>query len=65
MNITRYLLAILIVFLLLSGVFLAQNAVMEEVGSKAAKAAMEQLQFKSGSQLQNAGMNLLKVAGVM
>ncbi|MFB3764499.1 MAG: FmdE family protein [Methanotrichaceae archaeon] len=48
MNTTRDLLAILIVFLLLPGMVLAQNAAMEEIGSRAAKAAMDLLHFKSG-----------------
>lgn len=59
MNKKKNLLAILIVLILLSGMSLAQNAVMEKIGSKAAKAAMDQLGVKEGDQnvliLTNAG----------
>jgi formylmethanofuran dehydrogenase subunit E-like metal-binding protein len=50
MDMKRNLLALLMLFALIPGMVLAQNAAMEEIGSRAAKAAMDQLQFKSGDE---------------
>jgi formylmethanofuran dehydrogenase subunit E-like metal-binding protein len=48
MTINRYLTAALVLLALIPGLALADNAVMEELGSKAAKSAMEQLNVEKG-----------------
>ncbi|NPV63693.1 MAG: hypothetical protein HPY61_13905 [Methanotrichaceae archaeon] len=53
MTVKRYLTAALLLLALMPGLALADNAVFEELGSKAARAAMEQLNVEKG------GSNLL------
>jgi formylmethanofuran dehydrogenase subunit E-like metal-binding protein len=48
MNATRKMVALALLLAMMPGAVLAQSAIMEELGSRAAKTAMEQLNFEKG-----------------